>query len=104
MPKLQDLRQTKKISLPSYPDSEVEIYDSLLMGNMSDLTFGEVNPVKNMLQSLPKFIKSWNFQDENEQPLAINSENLGFLKQEDAEFLINEITDFRNTNKKKANI
>jgi hypothetical protein len=103
MPKLQDLRKTKIISLPSYPDSKVEIYDSLLVSEMKNFDFGVINPIQNLLQTLPKFIKSWNFQDEQSQILPINSDNLGFLKQEDIKFLTDEITNFREENKKKQN-
>jgi hypothetical protein len=101
MPKLFDIRTTKIIVLPSFADSTVEIYDSILVGNLSDIDYKENNQIKMTLDLLPKFIKSWNFTDENDKPLEINKENLGFLRQEDLKFLIDEIVEFNKTSKKK---
>lgn len=101
MPKLQDLRQTKIISLPSYPGSQVEIYDSLLIGDMKKFNLDSGNPMERILQSLPLYIKSWNFQNEDESPMEITLPNLDFLKQEDGDYLINEIINFKEEVKKK---
>lgn len=102
MPTLKDFRTTKKIVLPTFPDSEVEIYDSLLVGDMVGFSgkFEEAN-VEAMIAFVPKMIKSWNFTDEKGETLPISSDNLGFLKAEDLTFLLQEITNFANEAKKK---
>jgi hypothetical protein len=101
MPKLYDIRSTKTIELPSYPGSKVEIYDSLLVADMANVDFKENNQIKLTLDLLPKFIKSWNFTDEAEKALEITKENMGFLKQEDVKFMVDEITVLSQTSKKK---
>lgn len=110
---LKDFRQTKVIELPSYPGSEVEIYDSLLVGDLPSLDSNEKNMIKLSIYALPKFIKSWNFTDEptkNEageevagKVLEINVTNLGFLKEIDARFIFTSISQFNEEIKKKQN-
>lgn len=104
MPVLKDFRQTKTITLPSYPDSKVEIYDSLLVGDLPSIDPNEKNLVKTSLEALPKFIKSWNFTDEAEQALPVTRENMNFLKEVDARFIFEAITEFNDEIKKKQNI
>lgn len=102
MPKLGDFRKTKVVTLPSFPDSTVEIYDGLLVGDM--VSFGgstEGKELELMLLVIPKMIKSWNFTDEKDQPLPITRENLNFMKPEDLTFLLNEVTLFTAETKKK---
>lgn len=101
MPVLKDLRQTKTISLPSYPDSQVEIYDSVLIGDLSKVNFQNDNQMEMTIEALPRFIKSWNFTDDSGKTLEINRENLNFLSQEDAVFLLNSIQQFNKEIKKK---
>jgi len=102
MPILKDFRFTKTVTLPSFPDSRVEIYDSLLVGDMmsSDIKASD-DQVSQGIKVLPKFIKSWNFTNEAGEPLPIDTANIGFLKEEDVAFLITEITAFAKENKKK---
>lgn len=101
MPVLKDFRQTKNISLPSWPDSKVEIYDSLLVGQMVGLNLKDNTEIQMGIKTLPLFIKSWNFTNEQGKDLEINQENFGFLKEEDLVFLVNEITAFAKEGKKK---
>lgn len=101
MPQLKDLRQTKIVELPSYPESKVEIYDSLLVSDTLGIDRKESDSVKLSIEVLPLFIKSWNFTNENGEVMPINKENLGFLKQTDAVFLIDAITEFGGIDKKK---
>ena len=103
MPVLKDFRATKIITLPSFPDSKVEIFDSLLIGQMVTVNQGEKNMMLFTVDVLPKFIKSWNFTDEAGKELAITTENLGFLKEDDAKYLIEQITEFGKEVKKKIN-
>lgn len=101
MPILKDFRESKVISLPSFPDSKVEIYDSLLIGQASAIDFSS-SDLEQIIQSLPLMIKSWNFTDEKGKDLEINRENLGFLKIEDVKFLGEQFKSFKEEVKKKA--
>lgn len=101
MPILKDFRQTKEISLPSFPDSKVLIYDSVLIGDASVIDFNS-NELEQIIQSLPLLIKSWNFTDEEGKDLEINRENLGFLKVEDVKYLGEQLKAFAQEVKKKV--
>lgn len=103
MPILKDFRETKTISLPSFPDSKVEIYDSLLVGEMQTINFEAGNELLMTIEAIPKLIKSWNFTNEAGETLEINKENLGFLKLDDLQYLGEQIVAFNNENKKKVN-
>lgn len=103
MPILKDFRQTKEISLPSFPDSKVVIYDSMIVGQMSAIDFKSTNEIAQIIQSLPLFIKSWNFTDEDGKDMEVNQENLGFMKMEDLQYLGEQIMAFAEEVKKKAN-
>ncbi len=104
MPVLKDFRQTRVITLPSFPDSKVEIYSALLVRDMTNFNFakGEDDAIKFILEKLPLYIKSWNFDDEvTKQTMEINADNLGFLKEDDLIYLVNQITEFQLEVKKK---
>ena len=101
MPILKDFRETKTIELPNWKDSKVEIYDSLLVGDMAKMDTKSNNPVEQVINSLHLFIKSWNFTDEGGQTLEITRENLNFLKAEDITVISNAITELNAEVKKK---
>jgi len=100
MPILKDYRKTKVITLPSFPDSKIEVYDSVLVGELAKFGSSE-NTVESAIKQLPYLIKSWNFTDEAEKLLPITKENLGFFKAEDLTFILNEIGEFSKEAKKK---
>ena len=93
MPELKDFRQTKKITLPSYKDSELEIYDSLLAGDTFEISKITDEWESNLLM-LTRIIKDWNFTDNKDNKMAITIENLKILKMEDLVSLIQELTNF----------
>ena len=100
MPILKDFRRTKIIILKDYEGSEVEIYDSLLAKD-TDLNFTmDSKDINLVLKNSSKFIKSWNFFNEENQPLEINETNLGLLKTEALTEIFNAITEFTNEVKK----
>lgn len=101
MPKLTDFRKTKIVELPSYPDSKVEIYDSILVGDAFNANKMQGNELAVIVEVLPKLIKSWNFTGEDDKPLEITRDNINFFKADDVAFLLKTITDFANENKKK---
>lgn len=101
MPVLKDFRTTKTIELPNFPESKVEIYDSLLVGEMVGIDYKSDNQIKQVIDALHLFIKSWNFTNEAGETLPITTESLGFLKAEDVQFLGEQIVEFSNEVKKK---
>jgi hypothetical protein len=90
MTKLFDPRTVKKIELPSFPGSEVELYDGLLTQQAIEINKkdDDYDIGMNMLQYI---IKSWSFVDENEKPLPITRETLGMLPMKDFSMLMNEV-------------
>ena len=103
MPVLKDFRTTRTIELPSYPGSKVEIYDSLIVGDILGVDYKDQSDLQKVVQTLPKFIKSWNFTDEKEEALPVNEENLNILKAEDVQYLSEQIMSFNEDLKKKLN-
>lgn len=92
-PILKDFRTVKTIKLPSYPDSEVELYDGLLFKDAALIGKLQSKPddISIIAEVMAKAIKSWNFVDEQEQPLPVTRENVEKLKVEDVIFLANAI-------------
>lgn len=82
-PILQDNRTTTTISLPGYEGSEVVVYDNVLLKDMvgMDDLIKKQTP-EEMIKVLPRLIKSWNFVDAENKPMAVTSENLGLLSVE----------------------
>ena len=102
MPVLKDFRRTKTIAVPSYPDSQITVYNSLLAKDADGVMELKENPsAKILLEVLPKFIASWNFTNEQNEPLPITSDNLNFLSEEDLMSIIEEIKKFNDEIKKK---
>jgi len=79
---LLDPRKTFKIELPSFPGSEVELYDGLLTYQVQSLKNG-LTDYETGNQLLQLLIKSWSFVDENGQPIPINADTLGKLPVKD---------------------
>lgn len=101
MPILKDFRQTKIIELPNWKGSQVEIYDSLLVGDMARIDTKSSNAIEQVVNSLHMFIKSWNFTDEQGNTLEINRENLNFLKADDVQVITEAVAAFNLEVKKK---
>lgn len=90
---LRDPRPTRKITLPSFAGSEVEIYPSLLTRDLRMVaSVGE--GVEAGLASLPFFIKVWNFDK------PVGTEAIGELPATDLTFLFEEIKKFGEEQKK----
>jgi len=100
MPILKDFRQTKEIVLPSYPDSKIVIYNSLLAGDISFINLNEQNQTEQAFEFLPRFIKSWNFEKTAGVALEISKENLALFSIQDLTFIINEVQKFSQEVKK----
>jgi len=101
---LKDFRQTKKINLPSYKDSEVEIYNSVLAKDAD--VFLQLQEKENkqdvqlMIKSLTKLIKSWNFTDDKNEVLPITEDNVGLIEIEDLAYIAEQVQEFKNELKK----
>lgn len=104
MPILKDFRLKKTLSIPSIPEGEVEIYDSVLVKDMMGAEFkneGGEYSIENALRLLPLLIVDWNLTDEKGNKQPINVETLGLLTANDLMYLLGEITNFASENKKK---
>ncbi|MFA5174716.1 MAG: hypothetical protein WC438_06040 [Candidatus Pacearchaeota archaeon] len=86
---LFDVRKTKKINLPSYPDVEIELYDQLLTSDVGKLS-NNTTDYDRGIEVLRCLIKSWSFVNEKEEPLTISKENLEKLPTKDFTFLMKE--------------
>jgi len=102
MPVLKDFRQTKKISLKAYQDSEIEIFNSVLAKDGDVLMELQRNPesIAKLIEVLPKFIKSWNFQNEQGEILPITPENINLLSFEALTEIVDHIKEFSDSLKK----
>ncbi len=101
MPILKDFRHFKEITLPSFEDSKVVIYHSLLAKDVDlaiDLQNGKVSQI---LLVLPKLIKEWNFTDEAGVVLPITPENVNLIPQDDLIYIIEQVKEFAEDIKKK---
>jgi len=101
MPKLKDFRRTKEISLSKYPDSKVVIYDSILVSDMNGLDITGQDFDSN-IKNVVKFIKSWNFTDDQGNDCPISCETLKQFDSVSFTELIEAIGDFANLVKKNS--
>jgi len=92
MPQL-DVRKTIEISLPSFPDSKVILYDRILAGGMERIMEAKSDFERGLI-ALQEMIKDWNFTDENGNKLEVSLENLRKLPMEDLTFLLDKVRDF----------
>jgi len=92
MPKL-DIRKTSELTLPSYPDSKIVLYDRILAGGMERVMSAKTDFEKGLV-ALQELIKDWNFVDENGKKLEVNLENLRRLPLKDLTFLMEKVRAF----------
>lgn len=83
----RDVRKVIELSLPSYPESKVILYDGLLFGQMKKVSDveGEFDKGVIILQHL---IKEWNFTNEKGEALPINEASLSQLGLIDMQILM----------------
>lgn len=101
MPIFKDVRKTVEVFLPSYPDSKVVLYESLLFGQVNELNDEKLTDVTRGVLSLKHLIKSWNFTDEKEKALPVTVETLNQFPIDDLTFLLNKVSDFFTKGKKE---
>jgi hypothetical protein len=84
----KDLRKTVKISLPSFPESEIEIYEDLLFGQMKSVSECSGSDMDRGILVLQHLIKDWNFVDEKNEKLKVDSETLSSFPLKDFTILM----------------
>jgi len=92
MPKVSSAYETKTITLPSYPDSQVLIKTKVLVEDL--IESDQKEGWSEYLCITSRMIKEWNFFDDQEQPLPINEDTLKQFPEEDLRFLMQEIKEF----------
>ena len=100
---LSDVRKVQKFTLPSYPESEVEYYDGLLTGELTEINKLESDEEKG-IKTLEFLIKTWSFVDESDKPLPVTMSNLKLLPLKDFTALmsvVNELMEAEDIKKKK---
>ncbi len=88
-------RPTKKLKLPTMPESEIEMYQQMTAGELFDFT--AIPDQQRIGIAVASMIKSWNLVDEKGQPIAITAENIRALPLQDGVFLVAE-SGLRNIN------
>lgn len=96
----KDVRKVISVSLPSYPDSSVELYDGLLFGQVNDLQKEGMSDTDRGILSLQFLIKGWNFVGEDSKQLPITVETLNQFPMNDLTFLLEKVGDFFTLGKK----
>lgn len=96
---LADNRPTKTLTLPSFPEAQVEIYASLLVKDIKTLDPNEAQLAQG-IKLAPKFIKSWNLTNEKGEDLPINEDSIDLLPEADISFILTSIADFAQEQKK----
>lgn len=100
-PVLGDFRATKVVELPSHKGSRVEIYDGMLVGDQAAVMDPSANPIQQGLKMLPRLVKSLNFVAEDGSDLPVTEESMGYLKEADVLFLLEQIKLLGEESKKK---
>ncbi|MBT9146126.1 MAG: hypothetical protein DDT42_02008 [candidate division WS2 bacterium] len=90
MPQYKSSRQLKKVSLPSVEGSEIEIYSSLLFGDLERIYESEKSDIAKATEALVSLIKDWNLTDEQGQKLPISVETIRTFEMSDVTFLLGE--------------
>jgi len=84
---LRDIRKTVDISLPSFPESKIVLYDGLLFGQMKKIGEAKEDMDRGILV-LQYLIKDWNFTDEAGKKMVVDEKNLNILPIKDLQILM----------------
>lgn len=109
MPILKDVRKTTSISLPSLPDSKIEVYESFSFDQMMELQ--KIQGKENLKDDDPRWglyitfylIKDWNLTDENENKIPIDSDAFKLMDERDGVFLVKRIGEIYAESHKEVN-
>jgi len=93
MVKISEAYSTKKVELPSYKGSEVNIKTAISVEKIIELEgTAEDKDLEKVLNVVVALIVSWNFETEEGKPLEITVDNLKKFPNIDLQFLSEEIT------------
>jgi len=93
MPVFKDSRTSKKVSIPGIEGSEVEIWNTLLWGDLEEIYQSEDSDIVKGRKALVRLIKDWNLTDEKGNKLSISEETVKRFTLEMINFLLSQ-TDF----------
>ena len=85
MPVLSKVVKTKTITLP-VSEAKVDVKDKVVFSEIERISKIE-NDSERGIETILSMIVSWNFVDENNKPLEINKENLGYLDNRDVRYI-----------------
>ena len=94
MPVFKDPRTIKKVELPSVKGSEVEIWNTLLWGDMEKIYTLDISDIARVRKALVCLIKDWNLTDEKGEKLPITEATLEKFSIDDIFHLVSQ-TDFK---------
>jgi hypothetical protein len=100
MPIYRDPRTIKKVSISSIPESEVEIYNTFLWGDLEKIYDTEGNDVEKGIKILCLLIKDWNITNEKGEKLPISEDTFKQFAPDVINFLISN-TDISSLEPKK---
>ena len=83
-------RTIKKVSIPSIPDSEVELYNTLIWKDSEEIGNSDTPFISKGKEILVKLIKDWNLTDENGVKLPITTETIDMFTPDIVTFLFDE--------------
>jgi len=72
----KDVRKTVDLTLPSFPESKIELYEDLLFGQMKLVSECKGSDMERGILVLQYLIKDWNFVNEKDEKIEINEETL----------------------------
>jgi len=90
----KDIRKTIEVVLPSFPESKVVLYESLLFGQVNELNDEKLSEIDKGILSLRYLVKEWNFTNEKGKDLPITIETLNQFPVDDLTFLLEKVSDF----------
>jgi hypothetical protein len=93
MPSISDSRKIITTSIPSIPDSEVVLWDSLTMGDAEAISTIEDNTGKG-IRALFSLVKSWNLDEK------LTPDNFKKLSMTDFQFLLEQTSFWKDSQKK----
>ena len=101
MPVLPSQRPTRTIQLPNPEGAEVEIIDTLTIGDFVGINDGTIiDGTQILVKMLPKIIKSWNLTDEQGNTLEITAETIHLLPVESMQALNEHFVELTEDKKK----
>ncbi len=87
---LKDTRKIHIVKLPSFPGSEIELYESPLFGEVRQIE-GLKDDLSKGIKTLILLIKDWNFVDDKGAKIPIEEESLDIFPAKDLSVLMEKV-------------